>query len=201
MARTGERRGGRAVRDHKGTIRDRLKAGRAFAKGCLPRAVPEASLADARGSRQFRRSADCLGRQRPRRAKRLPPSAMSASCCRCRCLPPLDYLVPEGMAPPEPGSFVRVPLGVRSLVGVVWEGAEGELPVERLKPVVEALPIPPPAARAAPLCRARRRLHDGASRHGVAHDDECRRGTGDAAPAAGVWLVPGGARGVMRHGP
>src|SRR5271166_4876649 len=55
----------------------------------------------------------------------------------------LDYLAPDGGAPPEPGSFVRVPLGVRSLVGVVWGGADGELPVERLKPVAEALPIPP----------------------------------------------------------
>ena len=54
----------------------------------------------------------------------------------------LDYLAPDEGAPPEPGSFVRVPLGVRSLVGVVWSGADGELPVERLKPVVEALPIP-----------------------------------------------------------
>jgi len=54
----------------------------------------------------------------------------------------LDYLAPEGGATPEPGSFVRVPLGVRSLVGVVWGGADGELPVERMKPVVEALPIP-----------------------------------------------------------
>ena len=54
----------------------------------------------------------------------------------------LDYLAADGGAPPEPGSFVRVPLGVRSLVGVVWGGADGELPVERLKPVLEALPIP-----------------------------------------------------------
>ena len=54
----------------------------------------------------------------------------------------LDYLAPEGGAPPEPGSFVRVPLGVRTLVGAVWGGADGELPLERLKPVVEALPIP-----------------------------------------------------------
>jgi primosomal protein N' (replication factor Y) len=54
----------------------------------------------------------------------------------------LDYLAPDGKAPPEPGSFVRVPLGVRRLVGVVWGGADGELPVERLKPVVEELPIP-----------------------------------------------------------
>src|SRR5271169_5946154 len=55
----------------------------------------------------------------------------------------LDYLAPDGGAPPEPGSFVRVPLGVRSLVGVVWGGADGELPVERLKSVVETLRIPP----------------------------------------------------------
>jgi primosomal protein N' (replication factor Y) len=54
----------------------------------------------------------------------------------------LDYLAPDGGPPPEPGSFVRVPLGVRSLVGVVWDGAGGELPVERLKPVAEALQIP-----------------------------------------------------------
>ena len=39
----------------------------------------------------------------------------------------LDYLAPEGGAPPQPGAFVRVPLGVRSLVGVVWGGADGEL--------------------------------------------------------------------------
>jgi primosomal protein N' (replication factor Y) (superfamily II helicase) len=54
----------------------------------------------------------------------------------------LDYLVPQGVMPLEPGSFVRVPLGARSLVGVVWGGADDELPAERLKPVVEALPIP-----------------------------------------------------------
>ena len=54
----------------------------------------------------------------------------------------LDYLLPEGMTPPGPGSFVRVPLGVRSVVGVVWDGAGGELPVERLKPVLENLSVP-----------------------------------------------------------
>ena len=54
----------------------------------------------------------------------------------------LDYLAPEGGAPPQPGSFVRVPLGVRSLVGVVWDAVDCDLPVERLKPVAEALPIP-----------------------------------------------------------
>src|SRR5215472_14157235 len=54
----------------------------------------------------------------------------------------LDYLAPAGAAP-QPGSFVRVPLGVRSLVGVVWGEADGELAAERLKPVAEILPIPP----------------------------------------------------------
>src|SRR3984893_7267084 len=55
----------------------------------------------------------------------------------------LDYLVPQGTLPPEPGSFVRVPLGQRNLVGIVWDGAGDELPAERLKPVLEVLPIPP----------------------------------------------------------
>jgi primosomal protein N' (replication factor Y) (superfamily II helicase) len=54
----------------------------------------------------------------------------------------LDYLVPDGAAPPEPGTFVRVPLGNRSLAGVVWDGTGEELPVERLKPVLETLSAP-----------------------------------------------------------
>src|SRR5882757_3649943 len=54
----------------------------------------------------------------------------------------LDYLVPQGTLPPAPGSFVRVPLGQRNLVGIVWDGAGDELPAERLKPVLEVLPIP-----------------------------------------------------------
>src|SRR5580693_7437902 len=54
----------------------------------------------------------------------------------------LDYLAPEGISPPEPGSFVNVPLGQRSLTGVVWDGAADGLPEERLKPIIETLPIP-----------------------------------------------------------
>src|SRR2546423_9229946 len=55
----------------------------------------------------------------------------------------LDYLAPEGIAVPEPGCFVRVGLGSRHLVGVVWEGEAGEaLPVDKLKPIVEVLPTP-----------------------------------------------------------
>src|ERR1700730_905312 len=52
----------------------------------------------------------------------------------------LDYLAPEGVSPPEPGSFVHVPLGQRSLAGVVWDGVGDELPEERLKPIIETLP-------------------------------------------------------------
>jgi len=60
---------------------------------------------------------------------------------------PLDYRVPEGAAVPEPGSFVRVTLGTRRAIGVVWEGAGEEsgsaFPLERLKPIGEILPTPP----------------------------------------------------------
>src|SRR5215469_3021412 len=55
----------------------------------------------------------------------------------------LDYLAPEGAVSLEPGCFVRVPLGTRSLVGVVWEGTGGEPPAGALKPVLELLPLPP----------------------------------------------------------
>jgi primosomal protein N' (replication factor Y) (superfamily II helicase) len=60
---------------------------------------------------------------------------------------PLDYLMPDGAAVPEPGSFVRVSLGPRRVIGVVWEGASEEsgsaVPIERLKPIAEILPTPP----------------------------------------------------------
>src|ERR1700730_11540845 len=53
----------------------------------------------------------------------------------------LDYLAPE-LPPPEPGSFVHVPLGQRTLAGVGWDGVGEKLPDERLKPVIETLPTP-----------------------------------------------------------
>jgi primosomal protein N' (replication factor Y) (superfamily II helicase) len=55
----------------------------------------------------------------------------------------LDYLVPEGASPPELGSFVRVPLGQRRVVGVVWDGARDRLAEERLKPIIETSDTPP----------------------------------------------------------
>src|SRR6266852_4581882 len=64
---------------------------------------------------------------------------------------PLDYLLPAGAAMPEEsdelaGSFVRVSLGSRRLIGVVWDGrseeSEPAVPVERLKPIIEILSTP-----------------------------------------------------------
>jgi primosomal protein N' (replication factor Y) len=65
----------------------------------------------------------------------------------------LDYRVPVGTLPPEAGSFIRVPLGSRSLVGVVWdhraEPEAGDVSFDRLKPIGEVLPLRPldPALR------------------------------------------------------
>src|SRR5579862_1586702 len=68
---------------------------------------------------------------------------------------PLDYLAPEGAAFPEPGSFVRVSLGSRRVIGVVWdqvgaesgeesgEGSASGVPLDRLKPIQDILPTPP----------------------------------------------------------
>jgi primosomal protein N' (replication factor Y) len=53
----------------------------------------------------------------------------------------LDYFAPGTL--PEPGSFVRVPLGQRSVTGVVWDRAGAGLPEERLKPIIETLATAP----------------------------------------------------------
>src|SRR5580704_15074802 len=54
-----------------------------------------------------------------------------------------DYLPPESIlfeAPIEPGMRVRVPFGRQKLVGIVMEAAaSSDLPIERLKPILEVL--------------------------------------------------------------
>ena len=56
---------------------------------------------------------------------------------------PFDYAVPQGMAVPEIGSFVIVPLGNTRRIGVVWEaGASDPVAPERLKPLAEVLDLP-----------------------------------------------------------
>ncbi|WP_413205659.1 primosomal protein N' [Rhodospirillum sp. A1_3_36] len=54
-----------------------------------------------------------------------------------------DYLVPEGMEEPPPGTLARVPLGRREVVGVVLGPGEGEVEAARLKPLNAVLPLPP----------------------------------------------------------
>jgi len=66
---------------------------------------------------------------------------------------PLDYRVP-GVAP-APGTFVRVPLGARELIGVVWDGDDALPPVDprKLKDIIDVL-------EAAPLAEVSRRFID-----------------------------------------
>ncbi|HWB52030.1 MAG TPA: primosomal protein N', partial [Stellaceae bacterium] len=58
----------------------------------------------------------------------------------------LDYRAPPDEALPEPGRFVRVDLGPRRLIGVVWEGEGDDLDEKRLRPIGEVLPTPPLSA-------------------------------------------------------
>jgi len=56
---------------------------------------------------------------------------------------PFDYRVPAGMAV-APGDLVQVPLGPRSVVGVVWDGeADGAVGDNRLRPIAARLEAPP----------------------------------------------------------
>jgi len=57
-----------------------------------------------------------------------------------------DYLLPEGTRI-EPGSFVHVPFGPQSRIGVVWDRPAGEpskpVPEARMKAIQEILDVPP----------------------------------------------------------
>ncbi|TFL20029.1 primosomal protein N' [Jannaschia formosa] len=55
----------------------------------------------------------------------------------------LDYRAPEGGV--AEGDFVRVPLGPRTVLGVVWGPAEGGWPIEKLRPIQAVLDVPPMA--------------------------------------------------------
>ena len=55
---------------------------------------------------------------------------------------PYDYEAAAD-APLAPGDFVHVPLGGRTLVGVVWGAAKGDVEPQKLKRVIERLPVPP----------------------------------------------------------
>ncbi|MEM7122244.1 MAG: primosomal protein N' [Pseudomonadota bacterium] len=53
-----------------------------------------------------------------------------------------DYLVPEDVDV-VPGSYVMVPLGGRSVLGVVWGEPLGDVAPEKLKAILEVKPAPP----------------------------------------------------------
>jgi len=53
-----------------------------------------------------------------------------------------DYRVADGQSLSD-GDVVRVPLGPRRLVGVVWGGGTGDIDESRLRPVEATLPVPP----------------------------------------------------------
>jgi len=53
-----------------------------------------------------------------------------------------DYRRPTGLEL-QPGDFVEVPLGRRSLIGVVWHDGVGDVAPERLKDVIARLDLPP----------------------------------------------------------
>lgn len=52
-----------------------------------------------------------------------------------------DYSVPEGLSV-SAGDFVRVPLGSRDVIGVVWGGAAGAVAREKIRPVIRCLDAP-----------------------------------------------------------
>ncbi len=60
---------------------------------------------------------------------------------------PYDYAVPDELAPLSAGDIVRVPLGRRIEVGVVWGEGAADVPETKLRAVLERLDVPPmPAA-------------------------------------------------------
>ncbi len=52
------------------------------------------------------------------------------------------YGVPDHLSV-APGDFVVVPLGVRKVVGVLWDSPPGEVAAEKLKDITEVLETPP----------------------------------------------------------
>jgi primosomal protein N' (replication factor Y) len=53
-----------------------------------------------------------------------------------------DYRRPQGLDL-QPGDFVEVPLGRRSVIGVVWHEGVGDIAAERLKDVIARIDLPP----------------------------------------------------------
>ena len=101
----------------------------------------------------------------------------------------LDYAVPEGMALAA-GDFVRVEIGRRSEIGVVWGPAEQDVAPEKVKPVLERLDLPP-------LTEPMRRFLDRAAAYTMTPPGMMLRlatrapDLGGAAPMRKVWRLGG----------
>jgi primosomal protein N' (replication factor Y) len=75
------------------------------------------------------------------------PSAITAPTTICVLLPaPLadayDYLPSTGDRPVD-GTFVEVPFGGRTMIGVVWGNGKGDVPAAKLKAIIRTLTLPP----------------------------------------------------------
>lgn len=60
-------------------------------------------------------------------------------------LGPLDYRLPDRVTA-VPGSVVIAPLGPRKVTGIVWDEGRlpgAQVPAEKLRPILEILPVPP----------------------------------------------------------
>ncbi|PIW26776.1 MAG: primosomal protein N' [Rhodospirillales bacterium CG15_BIG_FIL_POST_REV_8_21_14_020_66_15] len=83
--------------------------------------------------------------------RREPQSYAPGACVAVRLPLPLtdayDYRVPDGLTLAT-GDFVRVPLGPRKTVGVVWGPGTGDVPDNRMKAVIQRLDAPPMTAEA-----------------------------------------------------
>ncbi|MGB0497503.1 MAG: primosomal protein N' [Rubricella sp.] len=53
----------------------------------------------------------------------------------------LDYRAPQGGV--AEGALVQVPLGPRKVLGAVWGPGQGDYPVEKLRPILTVLDVPP----------------------------------------------------------
>ncbi|MEK9645147.1 MAG: primosomal protein N' [Alphaproteobacteria bacterium] len=74
-----------------------------------------------------------------------PPGASRTAVSVLLPLPlvaPYDYLVPAEMEV-EDGSFVDVPLGGRTAIGVVWGAARGDVDAQKLRKINGVLDLPP----------------------------------------------------------
>lgn len=54
------------------------------------------------------------------------------------------YLLPAGMEPPAPGTYVQIPLGPRKILGCVWDDQADNVPPEKLKEIIQVFTAVPP---------------------------------------------------------